>query len=70
MISMFQICLVVAAIFGVIVYRIVVVALLYSIPELDSYSHIVTTLTAAAINLVIILILNLVSGQCHMVCCG
>ena len=58
-----MICLVLGTIFGVIVYRIIIVAVLYTQPVeiVKEYAKIITSLTAAVCNLVIIIILNLVS---------
>ncbi|KAK3580687.1 hypothetical protein CHS0354_017969 [Potamilus streckersoni] len=56
----FSLCVVLGAVFGVIVYRIIITAVLYSSEEflLRSRSTLVASGTAACINLVIILILN------------
>ena len=59
----FQICLVIMAVFGVIVYRVAVFAALTAASDtnITSISFTVTA-TAALINLVIILLLSYVSG--------
>ncbi|XP_041351905.1 anoctamin-4-like isoform X2 [Gigantopelta aegis] len=57
---LFMLCVVVAAVFGVIVYRITVSALLFGIGQEDisQRASIITSATAAMINLVIIIILG------------
>lgn len=59
-----QIACVVAAVFGVIMYRIIVVALFYASSDeiVRRNAKIATTVTAAIINLIIIMILNRVSA--------
>ncbi|KAL3882735.1 hypothetical protein ACJMK2_029046 [Sinanodonta woodiana] len=56
----FSLCVVLGAVFGVILYRIIITAVLYSSEEflLRSRSTLVASATAACINLVIILVLN------------
>lgn len=53
----------IAAIIGVVFYRISVLAVLYAIddPVVYQNAQLIVTVTAACINLVIILILNFVS---------
>ncbi|XP_013386411.1 anoctamin-4 isoform X1 [Lingula anatina] len=57
---LFMLCLVLAAVFGVIIYRIVIVTLFYSTPDqlVAENARLATTATAAVINLVVIMILN------------
>lgn len=62
LIFIFQICLVVASVFGVIVYRLAVFAALTAASDENIGSISLTvTATAAVINLIIILILSYVS---------
>ena len=60
-----QIILVLAAIFGIIIYRVIIVALLYYSDEqsIHSIAKIITSLTAAIINFIVIIILNIVSAN-------
>ncbi len=60
---MLQICAVLAAVFGVIMYRIIMVTLLYgsSEPIVRQNAKITTSATAALINLIVIMLLNKVS---------
>ena len=62
-VSIFQIFCVVAAVFGVIMYRIIVVGLLYAASEevIRKNAKLTTTATAACLNLIVILLLNRVS---------
>ena len=53
--------MVIAAIFGVIVYRIIIIVVLTRLDSVSEYSSIITSVTAAACNLVAIVILNVVS---------
>ncbi|KAJ8315865.1 hypothetical protein KUTeg_008015 [Tegillarca granosa] len=55
-----KLCLVIGAVFGVILYRIVITALVYQNPEtlIRSRASFIASTTAACINLVIIIILN------------
>ena len=53
-----QVCLVLALVFGVIVYRIVLMVALSKSSDTRKYSGTITSVTAASINLVIILILS------------
>ncbi|XP_071112364.1 anoctamin-4-like isoform X8 [Haliotis cracherodii] len=57
---LFMLCVVVAAVFGVIVYRITVSALLYGAnqEEISQRASTITSATAACINLVIIIVLG------------
>ncbi|XP_046544357.1 anoctamin-4-like isoform X4 [Haliotis rubra] len=57
---LFMLCVVVAAVFGVIVYRITVSALLYGTDqeEISQRASTITSATAACINLVIIIVLG------------
>ena len=51
------------AILGVIVYRIIIVGLLHSMPyEVGKHAKIITSLTAAIINLIVIMALNVVGN--------
>ncbi|XP_055954803.1 anoctamin-4-like [Patella vulgata] len=61
----FMLCLVVAAAFGVIVYRVTVAAIFYSVDqeEISARANLITTITAAIINLIIIVILSWVYLQ-------
>ncbi len=59
----FQMLLVLSAIFGVVLYRIIMVAVFYSIQPQETIASIATSLTASVINLVAILILSLVRAQ-------
>ena len=56
----FQLCVVVAAVFGVIIYRTTVSALLYAVDResVKERAATITSITAACINLVIIIILS------------
>ncbi|ELU07311.1 hypothetical protein CAPTEDRAFT_153854 [Capitella teleta] len=57
---LFMICCVICAVFGVIMYRVVVVTLLYSVPNpyVQQFASITTSCTAAVISLIIIMLLN------------
>ncbi|CAD5113431.1 DgyrCDS2601 [Dimorphilus gyrociliatus] len=59
---LFMITLVLATIFGVIVYRIIFVAVLYSLPHnlIKERASIITTITAALINLIAIQLLSFI----------
>ena len=59
----FQMCVVIAAIFSVILYRIVVVALLYTVEPNETIAKLGTSISASIINLIIILVLNQVSSM-------
>ncbi|CAH1799995.1 unnamed protein product, partial [Owenia fusiformis] len=61
----FMICLVLAALLGVIVYRIVIVAVFYAQPYryIQENAKLATTATAACINLIIIMLLNKIYYQ-------
>ena len=62
--TLLQISLVIAAIIGVVIYRIVIVTVFYLIddPEwVGSNATLFTSITSACINFVIIMILNIVS---------
>ena len=54
-----------AAVFGVIMYRIIVVTVFYASPEelIRRNAKITTTVTAAIINLIAIMLLNRVSSK-------
>lgn len=58
-----QVALVIACVIGVIVYRVAMNAVFYSfnVSYVKSYAKILTSVTAACINLVVILILSRVS---------
>ncbi|KAK2168871.1 hypothetical protein NP493_1213g00013 [Ridgeia piscesae] len=59
-----MITLVIMAILGVIVYRIIIVGLLHSMPyEVGKHAKIITSLTAAIINLTVIMALNVVYAR-------
>jgi len=59
----FQVLLVFGTILGVVIYRMIIVTLLYGvgIDFISTWAKIITSLTASVINLIIILILGLVS---------
>ena len=57
----FQIVVVVGAIFSVIVYRIIMSAIFFRLEEVSEYSSIITSATAAILNLIAIVLLNFVS---------
>ncbi|XP_033740659.1 anoctamin-4-like isoform X4 [Pecten maximus] len=61
-ILLFFLCIVLGAVFGVILYRIVIVSILYANQEgiIKSRASFIATTTAACINLVIILILSFI----------
>ena len=63
--ALLQICCVLAAVFGVIMYRIVVITLFYRAESeiVHKNAKISTTASAAVISLVIILLLNKVSRK-------
>ena len=67
MVTVFQISCVLVAVFGIIMYRIVIVAVLYAAPNdyVRSNAKIATSATAACLNLIIILLLNRVR-HCHL----
>ncbi len=56
-----QMCLVIGAIFGVVVYRIIMVTMFYRIEPDSTIASLATSLTASVINLLAILILSVVS---------
>ena len=64
-VSILQISCVLCAVFGVIMYRIIVVSVLYASDEdvVQQNAKITTTATAALINLVLIVLLNRVRIQ-------
>ncbi len=68
-----QMCLVIGAIFGVVVYRIIMVAVFYTMIEKydlsseDVVASLLTSLTASIINLLAILILSVVSNTLQTV---
>ncbi len=53
-----QLCLVLTFVFGVIVYRVIVVHVLYRNEHTSQYASIATSVTAALLNLVCIIILG------------
>ena len=55
--------LVLGAIFGVVLYRIIMVAVFYSIEPQETIASIATSLTASIINLIAIMILSIASSQ-------
>ena len=55
---LFMVCLVLALVFGVIVYRVVLMIVLYRSEKTRVYSGIITSVTAATLNLIIIIILG------------
>jgi hypothetical protein len=59
-IRIFQICLVLAAVFAVIIYRVIIVAVLYGQGDrlVKKYAKLLTTATAALLSLIIIMLLN------------
>ncbi|CAC5402858.1 ANO4 [Mytilus coruscus] len=64
-IIVFFLCVVLAAVFGVILYRVVISGVLYASTDgvIKSRATIIASVTAACINFVIILILNFVYGR-------
>ena len=54
----FMVCLVLALVFGVIVYRVVLMVVLSKSENVRKYSGPITSFTAASINLIIIIILG------------
>lgn len=55
---LFMICLVLALCFGIILYRVVIIYKLSKINGLRPWSNYIASSTAAAINLIIIIVLN------------
>uniref|UniRef100_A0A0K0DDD1 Anoctamin n=1 Tax=Angiostrongylus cantonensis TaxID=6313 RepID=A0A0K0DDD1_ANGCA len=57
---LFFICLVLAVVFGMVVYRVICMRLLASMdnPAIDSFAFLIVSMTAAAINLVVIITMN------------
>ncbi|VDM63108.1 unnamed protein product [Angiostrongylus costaricensis] len=57
---LFFICLVLAVVFGMVVYRVICMRLLASMdnPAIDSFAFLIVSITAAAINLVVIIAMN------------
>lgn len=56
--NVLKVFLVVAFLFGVIVYRVILKSILYNIVEIRAYSSTIISVTAATINLILILILG------------
>lgn len=54
----FKICLVLALVFGVIVYRVIIMVILSQSDTTRRFSGTITSVTAASINLVIIIVLS------------
>ena len=61
--TLLQLCVVLAAVFGVIVYRMTVSALLFAVKQdqISQWSSTITSITAACINLICIIFLGRVS---------
>ena len=59
--------LVLGAIFGVVLYRIIMIAVFYAIEPQETVASLATSLTASVINLVVILILSVVSVTCNTI---
>lgn len=59
---LFMLCLVLAAIFGVIVYRMIIVGVFYAVhnEKIQEFASIITSITGAVINLIAITLLNVV----------
>lgn len=59
---LFMLCLVLAAIFGIIVYRMIIVGVFYAVhnEKIQEFASIITSITGAIINLMAITLLNLV----------
>ena len=56
-----QILVVGGAIFSVIVYRIIMISIFFRLEEVSEYSSIITSVTAAVLNLIAIVLLNFVN---------
>ena len=56
----FQMILVLGAIFGVVLYRIIMVAVFYAVEPQETIASLATSITASLINLIVILILSVV----------